>query len=105
MIKIVLGALLAILASSVAHADWHYGTIDLLGYGYDGQTITFHITGWNRTDCTCYPSWPDKVCLDRNRLTFKEELATLLAAKISGSSVAANIDETTCTIRALLVTQ
>jgi len=90
-------------SSSNAYSDWHTGQVDFLGYGYDGQTITLHIKGWSRDNCTCYPTWPGYACLDRSRLTYKEEMATILAAKTVEKPIYINIDESTCKIISLYV--
>lgn len=41
-----------------AFADWHAGTVNGIHIGYDGSTITFSLSGWVRSNCTCYSSWP-----------------------------------------------
>lgn len=64
----VLIALLMLGVSSGALADWHAGTITQLGIGYDGSTVTFRLSGWSRTNCTCSSAWPNQMCLDRSRL-------------------------------------
>lgn len=82
-------------------ADWHVGVIERLGIGYDGSTIVFRLSGWNRSNCTCYVTWPDQMCLDRSRASFKEEYAWILRARATGQEIQAHIDETTCKVVAL----
>lgn len=93
--------LAALSTSHGALADWHYGRVDQMGFGYDGVTVVFRLSGWSRNNCTCYLSWPNQMCLDPNRDTYKEEYAWLLRARASGQEVGANIDETTCKVLAL----
>lgn len=87
--------------SANAYADWHYGKITGIGHAYDGQTITFKISGWMRSNCTCYAPWADNMCLDRSRVSFPQDYAWLLTARTTGKQVQVNIDETTCRIVAL----
>ena len=87
--------------SFTANADWHYGKIEMIAIGYDGRTISIGQDGSTKENCTCYSTWPNRYCLDRDRLSFKEEYSLLLAAKAQGKSVALNIDETTCKIRGM----
>jgi hypothetical protein len=91
----------SMVAAGPALADWHAGTITELGIGYDGATIVFAISGWSRTNCTCYSTWPTLACLDSSRQTFKQEYAWLLAARRSEANVSVNIDETTCKVVAV----
>ena len=99
--KVMLGVLMLTL-SPAGWADWHAGVIDQLGIGYDGSTITFRLSGWTRTNCTCFPAWPNQMCLDRARTnSFKEEYAWLLRARTTGQQVQINIDEATCKVVAL----
>jgi hypothetical protein len=100
---LALGILMLTLSPS-ALADWHTGVIDQLGIGYDGVTVVFRLGGWTRTNCTCYSSWPDQMCLDRTRTSFKEEYAWILRARASNQRVMAHIDETTCKVLALFET-
>ncbi|WP_444888486.1 hypothetical protein [Microbulbifer sp. JMSA008] len=86
------------LVSSVSAADWHQGELEYVGVGYDGETITFSQVGVSRNNCTCYPAWPTRNCLDRSRDTFEQEYAFLLSAKARGISVSVNVDETTCKV-------
>lgn len=96
------GAVLVLLLLSIsARADWHYGAVTSIAIGYDGLTVTVDINGWDRTDCTCYAAWPTYMCLDRSRISFKEEMAMVLSAKARGSIMAVNIDETTCKVIAI----
>lgn len=93
--------LMALSSSHSALADWHYGRVEQLGFGYDGISVVFRLTGWSRNNCTCYSAWPNQMCLDRNRDTYKEEYAWLLRARATGQEVGVNIDETTCKVLAL----
>lgn len=97
----VSAALLCLLAASAAHADWHGGKIVRIQIAYDGSTVTFVTTGYTRNNCACYASWPDSMCLNRDRLTFKEEVALLYLARARGSTISYNIDETTCRVLAM----
>jgi hypothetical protein len=93
-----------VIAAPSAHADWHAGTVTTLGFGYDGTTVIFKISSLNKTGCTCYSPWPDSLCLDRNRTSFREEYALLLKNRATKQPVAVNIDETTCTLVAIYET-
>lgn len=99
--KTIAAAILATLASASAQADWHSGQIESLYVAYDGSTVTMDIVGWDRTNCTCYPTWATNMCLDRSRMSFKEELALAYSAKARGKAIAVNIDETTCKVIAI----
>ncbi len=94
--------IVGLLSEGVAYADWHTGRVTSIGHAYDGQTITFAVSGWSRNNCTCYSVWTDSMCLDRTRQSFSEDYAMLLSARASGQQVWVNIDETSCKIRALL---
>lgn len=89
------------LVSTLAAADWRTGRIRDIYTGYDGQTVTFTISGASKSACACYPVWPDRLCLSRARLSFKEEMAILLSAKIAGSEISVNIDEASCSVTAM----
>lgn len=93
-------ALFAIFSPS-ASADWHAGRIKDLYIGYDGQTTSITLIGFTKTNCTCYPVWLDRMCLDRTRATYREELAVLLLAKSTGQTISLNINEETCKIVAV----
>lgn len=99
---------LAILAmfgvSTIAVAAWHSGKVTTLGVSYDGTTVSFKLGNWVRSDCTCNNAWPDQMCLDRSRSSFKEEYAWLLTARTTGRVVSVNIDETSCKVIALFET-
>jgi hypothetical protein len=99
--KIVCVAVMSIVAFP-AWADWHAGLVTTLSVGYDGSTIAFRIAGWSRTDCTCYAVWNVDMCLDRTRLTFREEYTMLLKARAAGTPISVNINETTCTVIAMV---
>ncbi len=94
-------AVLAALCAPAAHADWHGGKVTSFKIAYDGQTVTFNIAGYSRTNCTCYAAWDTDLCLDRSRASFKEEVAMLLSARARGTSVQVNINETTCFVTAI----
>jgi len=100
--KAVMGA--ALLAAGSAQADWHTGRITQIGTAYDGATVAFHVEGWSRVNCTCYANWPDAMCLDRTRTSFKEDMAMLLSARARGTPIMANIDESSCKVVALYET-
>ena len=87
--------------ATAAHADWHTGKVTQLGISYDGSTVSFIVAGWTRNNCTCNTAWPNNMCLNRSRTSFKEEVAFLYSARARGTAVGANIDETTCTVVAL----
>jgi len=91
-----------LLVSSQATAAWHTGTVTNISYGYDGKTVSFTLSGWTRTDCTCYSSWPAQMCLDSERTNFKNEMAALLMASATGKLFSAQINEVSC--RATAVT-
>ncbi|HEX7026319.1 MAG TPA: hypothetical protein VF268_03695 [Gammaproteobacteria bacterium] len=84
-----------------AFADWHTGTVRHLAVGYDGVTVTFKLDGWVRSDCTCYGPWPSLMCLNSAREAHDFEKALLLAARARGSVIRANIDESTCQVKAI----
>jgi hypothetical protein len=94
-------ALLLSLAASEANASWHGGRVTQISVGYDGNTMTFVIEGWVRSDCTCYSAWPNSMCLDRSRASYKEEVAMLLSARARGTQLFANIDEASCRVVAM----
>ena len=87
--------------SGGAQADWHGGKVSQVNIGYDGSTITFVIAGWVRNNCTCYAVWNNTMCLNRSRLTYKEEVALLYMARARDSVLYANIDEATCSVVAI----
>jgi hypothetical protein len=89
------------LIAPAAQADWHGGKVIEINVGYDGSTIAFVVAGWVRANCSCYAPWPNTMCLNRNRLTYKEEVAMLFSARARGTELYANIDETTCSVVAL----
>jgi hypothetical protein len=89
------------LMTTVAHADWHGGRVTQINIGYDGSTITFVVEGWTRTNCTCYSSWPNTMCLNRSRASYKEEVAMLFSARARDTTLHANIDEASCQVVAL----
>jgi hypothetical protein len=96
LVSVFLGSMV-----SPAFADWHYGTVSGLSVAYDGSTVVVIVSGWSRTNCTCYSTWPTAACLDRTRTSFHEEYALLLSARRTGQPVGINIDETTCTVLAI----
>jgi len=93
--------ILILFLSTSAFADWHKGTIEMIAVGYDGKTISIGQKNFIKTDCTCYPSWPNRACLDRSRESFKEEYALILSAKARNKSLNINIDEASCKIIAI----
>ena len=102
MKKILIGTSIFLASlTTPAFADWHGGTVKLLGVAYDGSTIAFQLVGWSRNNCTCYAPWPDSMCLNRSRASFKEEVAMLYSARARGTALHANIDENTCQVIAL----
>lgn len=90
-----------VLFSSFTFADWHHGKISMIAIGYDGKTISIGQEGFTRKNCTCYQVWSDRYCLNRDRISFNEEFSLLLSAKAKEKSVAINIDEKTCEVRAI----
>ncbi|QPB84198.1 hypothetical protein CWC22_014845 [Pseudoalteromonas rubra] len=92
---------LFLLLPCFAYADWHSGKIEMIAIGYDGKTISIGMEGSTKTECTCYPTWPNRFCLNRNRTSFNEEFSLLLSAKAKGKSVSLQIDETTCMVNAM----
>lgn len=94
-------ALLLSLGALPAHADWHSGKIEFISIGYDGSTFTFRLSGLTRTNCTCYPTWNTNMCLNRSRLSFKEEVALIYSLKARDKEIAINIDEASCSVVAL----
>ena len=99
MHKILLILTLFFLPSALA--DWHSGTIDIIAIGYDGKTIAISQLNSTRNNCTCYPTWPNRYCLDRSRDSFKEEYALILSAKARNKSLNININETSCKVIAI----
>jgi hypothetical protein len=89
------------LIAPAAHADWHGGKVIEINIAYDGSTLTFVVANWVRNNCTCYSTWPNTMCLNRARLSYKEEVAMLFSARARGTDLYANIDETTCSVVAL----
>ena len=92
---------LLVLAAPTAQADWHGGKPTSLKFGYDGTTVTFNISGYSRTDCTCYATWNTDLCLNPSRPNFKAEVAFLMSARARGTDVFVNVDETTCYVVAM----
>jgi hypothetical protein len=88
-------------AAGPASADWHAGKATGIHIGYDGSTVMLLLSGWTRTNCTCYSTWPTYMCLNRTRTSFKEEFAILLKARANDDNLAINIDEASCSIIAL----
>jgi hypothetical protein len=94
--------MLSLLIPMTAFADWHTGTMTVLGFGYGGNTpVVLGISGVTKTTCTCYPNWPVNLCLSRARQDFKEVYAFLLKARAVREPVKINIDETTCEVLAV----
>ena len=101
MLRKLLLAVAAAIIPVAAHADWHTGRIEFISIGYDGSTFTFRLSGVTRTNCTCYPTWNTNMCLNRSRLSFREEVALLYSLKARDKEVAINIDEASCSVVAL----
>ena len=99
--KRVLSILLFAACCTTANADWHSGMVRTLGFGYDGQTLVFEISGLSRTNCTCYSPWPNSLCVSRARTDFKEIYAFLLKARAVKEPIEVNIDEVTCSVTAM----
>lgn len=78
--------------ATAAHADWHSGKVTQLGISYDGSTVSFIVAGWTRTNCICNTAWPNNMCLNRSRASFKEEVAMLYSARARGTALSAHID-------------
>jgi len=96
-----LALVLMLICGSAAHADWHYGKILNMYFAYDGATFTITIEGYTRTNCTCYAPWPGHICLDRQHVSYKEQVAAVMLAKSQDRTVAVNVDEGTCRAIAL----
>jgi hypothetical protein len=103
MKKLATAALVLVLSlsASMAHADWHTGKLGNISIGYDGSTFTFTILGYTRTNCTCYATWNTNMCLNRSRLTYKEEVAMVYSLKARDKAIAINIDEASCSVIAM----
>jgi hypothetical protein len=97
----VILTIMLLTASASSFADWHVGNIKHLGIGYDGTTVTVSVEGWSRNNCTCYPTWPTYMCLDKNRPTHEFEKALILAARARNSVLKIHIDEVTCKVVAI----
>jgi len=100
-IRSLFAALALLLCASSANADWHGGKLIRIQVAYDGSTVVFVAAGHIRSNCTCYSAWPDAMCLNRSRTSFKEEVALLYLARARGSNFYYNIDETTCQVVAM----
>jgi len=94
-------ALVLCMAAPMAQADWHMGKIMYVSIGYDGSTISFRLQGVPRSGCTCYPTWDTNMCLNRSRVSFKDELALLYSVKARDREIAVNIDESSCSVIAM----
>jgi hypothetical protein len=101
MLKSFAVALALCVVAPLAHADWHLFKIGNISIGYDGSTVTFSLQGYSRNNCTCYPTWNTNMCLNRSRLTFKEEVAMLYSLKARDKEIAVNIDEASCSVVAM----
>lgn len=99
-VKTLIVVLLAI-ASSAALSDWHGGKLAQVSVGYDGKTIALRLEGWNRTNCTCYPTWPNHMCLDSTRTTHDFEKSILLMAAARNTEINVHIEEASCKIVAV----
>jgi hypothetical protein len=94
-------ALLLIVVVPTANADWHGGRVSSVNIAYDGSTIAFAIDGYVRSNCTCYPPWSNTMCLDRSRVSFKEEVAMLYSVRARGGNLYVNINEASCKVEAM----
>lgn len=90
-----------VLAAPMAQADWHGGRVTYVSVGYDASTVAFTVEGYSRTNCTCYAPWPNTLCLNRARASFKEEVAMLYSVRARGGELYVNIDEVTCSVVAM----
>ena len=103
--KIKIPSIFMVLLLSVisvgASADWRSGKVQQVSVGYDGQTIALKLEGWSRSNCSCYSSWPDHMCLDKARATHDFEKALLLSARARNTVVNVNIDEASCKVIAI----
>jgi hypothetical protein len=94
----------AVFLAPAAHADWHGGKVTTVQIAYDGRTIVFTLAGHSRTNCTCYSPWPNTLCLNRARDSFKEEVAMLYSVRARAADLNVNIDEATCSVVAMYET-
>ena len=94
-------AVLFVLTSPLARADWHGGKVTTVQIAYDGSMIVFTLAGHTRTNCTCYPTWPSTLCLNRSRVSHKEEVAMLYSVRARGTDLFVNIDEASCSVVAM----
>jgi len=94
-------AALFVFVSPLALADWHGGKVTTVQIAYDGSTIVFTLAGHSRNNCTCYSAWPNTICLNRARVSFKEEVAMLYSVRARGGDLHVNIDETSCSVVAM----
>lgn len=97
----LLAIVVGLIWTTFANADWHSGKVTAVQIAYDGSTITFVAAGHVRSNCTCYAAWPNSMCLNRSRLSFKEEVAMLYSVRARAGVLAYNIDETTCQVVAM----
>ncbi|WP_444996867.1 hypothetical protein [Aliikangiella sp. IMCC44359] len=84
-----------------AKADWHSGKISSVSTSYEGDKVTLVLEDWSRNNCTCYPTWPNNMCLDSARETANFERSFILSAKARNKVVVVHIDETTCKVIAI----
>ena len=97
----ILWVSLLLMISFSSIADWHTGKLKFLGVGYDGATIALSPEGWDRNDCTCYPTWPSHMCLIPSRASYEFEKSLVLSARARGSVLKIHVDETTCSVLAI----
>jgi hypothetical protein len=90
-----------LLVASRAGVDWHTGRVSVFSFGYDGVTVVLEIAGLSKTACTCYPTWPTSLCLNRSRQSFREEYALSLKARATDAPIHVYIDESTCGVFAM----
>ena len=97
--------ILILISPFFSQAGWHSGEINMIAIGYDGNTISIGQEDFSKSNCTCYPTWPNRACLDRSRASFNEEYALILSAKARNVPVSININEATCQVVAIYENQ
>ena len=100
--KIIALLFLSVAAFSLpTFAGWHVGEVSMVAIGYDGKTISVGQKGRTLSGCTCYPTWPNRMCLDETRASHEKEFAMLISAQARGEKVGININESTCEITSI----
>lgn len=103
MRKVLLGCVVAVglfLFSYLAYATAYNGKIETLSIAYDG-TVVLVLGGWVSDDCTCFSGWPNYMCLDKARPSYRDEYAMLLSAKARDKEITMIIDEPSCKVVAI----